>query len=97
MVDAVDLKSTGYFYPCRFKSGLRHHDSLLIARLVSGKRNSRYFFCIQYRTACSFLIKRLQRNATYENIAGWSSQVARRAHNPEVVGSNPTPATKTAV
>ena len=26
-------------------------------------------------------------------IAGWSSQVARRAHNPEVVGSNPAPAT----
>ena len=26
--------------------------------------------------------------------AGWSSQVARRAHNPKVVGSNPTPATK---
>lgn len=26
-------------------------------------------------------------------IAGWSSLVARRAHNPEVVGSNPTPAT----
>ena len=25
--------------------------------------------------------------------AGWSSQVARRAHNPKVVGSNPTPAT----
>lgn len=31
MVDAVDLKSTGYFYPCWFKSGLRHHDSLLVA------------------------------------------------------------------
>jgi hypothetical protein len=28
--------------------------------------------------------------------AGWSSQVARRAHNPEVVGSNPTPATNLA-
>ena len=28
------------------------------------------------------------------NIAGWSSLVARRAHNPEVVGSNPAPATK---
>ena len=27
-------------------------------------------------------------------IAGWSSLVARRAHNPEVVGSNPSPATK---
>jgi hypothetical protein len=26
--------------------------------------------------------------------AGWSSSVARWAHNPEVVGSNPTPATK---
>lgn len=26
--------------------------------------------------------------------AGWSSQEARRAHNPEVVGSNPTPATR---
>ena len=25
--------------------------------------------------------------------AGWSSLEARRAHNPEVVGSNPTPAT----
>ena len=26
------------------------------------------------------------------NSAGWSSQVARRAHNPKVVGSNPAPA-----
>ena len=29
--------------------------------------------------------------------AGWSSLVARRAHNPKVVGSNPTPATKKAL
>jgi hypothetical protein len=29
----------------------------------------------------------------YYHFAGWSSLVARRAHNPEVVGSNPTPAT----
>ena len=27
-------------------------------------------------------------------IAGWSSLEARRAHNPKVVGSNPTPATQ---
>ncbi len=27
-------------------------------------------------------------------IAGWSSLVARWAHNPKVVGSNPAPATK---
>ena len=26
--------------------------------------------------------------------AGWSSSVARRAHNPKVIGSNPVPATK---
>jgi hypothetical protein len=26
-------------------------------------------------------------------IAGWSSPVARRAHNPKVTGSNPVPAT----
>lgn len=26
--------------------------------------------------------------------AGWSSSVARRAHNPEVAGSNPVPATE---
>jgi hypothetical protein len=29
-----------------------------------------------------------------ENDAGWSSQVARWAHNPKVAGSNPVPATK---
>jgi hypothetical protein len=29
-----------------------------------------------------------------EIIAGWSSTVARRAHNPKVAGSNPVPATK---
>ena len=29
-----------------------------------------------------------------ENVAGWSSSEARRAHNPKVVGSNPTPATR---
>ena len=27
------------------------------------------------------------------SVAGWSSPVARRAHNPKVVGSNPAPAT----
>ena len=31
------------------------------------------------------------------NSAGWSSPVARQAHNLKVVGSNPTPATKTQI
>ncbi len=30
---------------------------------------------------------------TQSTVAGWSSPVARRAHNPKVVGSNPAPAT----
>src|ERR1019366_8648236 len=30
----------------------------------------------------------------YDGIAGWSSLVARWAHNPKVEGSNPSPATK---
>ena len=34
------------------------------------------------------------KNFIAEFNAGWSSSVARRAHNPEVVGSNPAPATK---
>ena len=33
------------------------------------------------------------RSFRYHSFAGWSSLVARRAHNPKVVGSNPTPAT----
>ena len=38
---------------------------------------------------------RLQESCKSRSIngAGWSSLVARRAHNPKVVGSNPTPAT----
>ena len=32
-------------------------------------------------------------NESQFNIAEWSSLVARRAHNPKVVGSNPAPAT----
>ena len=31
--------------------------------------------------------------AKFSVVAGWSSLVARRAHNPKVVGSNPAPAT----
>lgn len=39
-----------------------------------------------------FLIYRM--DASRHHNAGWSSLVARRAHNPEVIGSNPVPATK---
>ena len=41
------------------------------------------------------LVHRLTHGSTerYIRDAGWSSPVARWAHNPKVVGSNPTPAT----
>src|SRR4249919_820103 len=35
-----------------------------------------------------------ERERIAEGDAGWSSSVARWAHNPEVTGSNPVPATK---
>ena len=35
----------------------------------------------------------VRRAAAFVFIAGWSSPVARQAHNLKVVGSNPTPAT----
>ena len=40
-------------------------------------------------------VLRLQKSGKSRNIndAGWSSLVARRAHNPKVVSSNLTPAT----
>ena len=34
------------------------------------------------------------RRHNYDVSAGWSSLVARRAHNPKVAGSNPAPATQ---
>ena len=41
----------------------------------------------------SNLVKSLVRWYYSAAIAGWSSPVARRAHNPKVAGSNPAPAT----
>jgi hypothetical protein len=54
------------------------------------------FFCgVQFRF--TFGLGAVEFDGTacirYYVYAGWSSLVARRAHNPEVVGSNPTPAT----
>ena len=41
------------------------------------------------------VVKFIQLSIKYIIIAGWSSPVARQAHNLKVVGSNPTPATNT--
>ncbi len=37
-------------------------------------------------------IQKLDANRFIFTVAGWSSPVARRAHNPKVAGSNPVPA-----
>ena len=42
---------------------------------------------------CSNALIALKGAVTESIDAGWSSLVARRAHNPKVVGSNPAPAT----
>ena len=41
----------------------------------------------------AFNAMRCNKGRQSEFDAGWSSLVARRAHNPKVVGSNPAPAT----
>ena len=87
LVDAQDLKSCGSQIPCRFKSGLRHQYWRNTQVWLKGpvlktgrSETARGFESLFLRQLVFF-------------IAGWSSLVARWAHNPKVVGSNPTPAT----
>ena len=47
--------------------------------------------CLTIKEVCGILIKPQEKGT---HIAEWSSPVARRAHNPKVVGSNPASATK---
>ena len=89
MVDAQDLKSCGSQIPCRFKSGLRHHNYFFgeIPKwlkgpvLKTGRSGNRRGGSNPSFSAIRFYI------------AEWSSLVARWAHNPKVVGSNPASAT----
>ena len=88
LVDAQDLKSCECKSSCRFDSGLGHHYFWRNTQvwlkgpvLKTGRSRNRR------RGSNPFS------SATFINIAGWSNLVARWAHNPEVVGSNPAPAT----
>ena len=69
---------------CRFKSGLRHHMEEYPSLVEGTGLENREVV----RAAQGFESLFLR-----HYIAGWSSSVARRAHNPEVGGSNPSPAT----
>jgi len=55
----------------------------IISRPLSGRRHTRLF---------SFRAKKAK-SLVKEHFAGWSSPVARQAHNLKVAGSNPAPAT----
>src|SRR6516225_1442438 len=46
------------------------------------------------RAAATICVGRREFIKLKDTDAGWSSSVARWAHNPEVAGSNPAPATK---
>ena len=86
LVDAQDLKSCGSQIPCRFKSGLRHHFYWRSTQVwLKGPVLKTGRSCKRRRGSNPF--------SSASNIAGWSSLVARWAHNPKVRGSNPLPAT----
>ena len=69
----------------RVRSSLRRSSSgIVTSPRFSGLRKR-----LSRRSARSF---RSGRCYNPRCVAGWSSQVARRAHNPEVAGSNPAPA-----
>ena len=90
-VDAQDLKSCELNHSCRFKSGLGHH--ILIINYVMQEYPS-WLKGLVLKTSRSR--KRRRGSNPFSCaiiIAGQSSLVARRAHNPEAVGSNPAPAT----
>ena len=54
-----------------------------------------WYRCAAVSAVCGLAIWRVRRRVgtLMHIIAGWSSSVARWAHNPEVAGSNPVPAT----
>ena len=85
LVDAQDLKSCENQPSCRFKSGLRHQILEEYPSLVEGTGLENREVVQAAQGFESLLLR--------HDIAGWSSLVARWAHNPKVRGSNPLPAT----
>jgi hypothetical protein len=59
--------------------------------LPSAKVRRKGTFCLRQKSGAK--VRNILPSQKFDN-AGWSSPVARQAHNLKVVGSNPTPATK---
>ena len=89
LVDARDLKSLGNQIPCRFKSGLRHQVEKYPSLVEGTGLENR-----EVGNGAGVRIPLSPPLIIFMNIAEWSSSVARWAHNPKVVGSNPASATK---
>ena len=75
--------------------------SCLFASIAVGVAVVLNRFELRRTAATGYNARGLHYNETYnrisinlDNDAGWSSLEARWAHNPEVAGSNPAPATK---
>ena len=81
MADARDLKSRDPYRSYRFDPGPRHHSE-------SG------LIFLDDKYASDFLCQKPDLNLIKFRYRGVEQLAARRAHNPEVVGSNPFPATK---
>ena len=97
LVDAQDLKSCENQPSCRFKSGLRHHLKISLLVFLIGLRRSTQVWLKGPVLKTGRSRKRRRGSNPFFSaiyyIAGWSSLVARWAHNPKVRGSNPLPAT----
>ena len=79
----------GYFSAARFES------STPVSLLTKIKPRGRFFVKQRLDIFCQKRLTAIPPFCIVTNSdAGWSSMVARRAHNPKVVGSNPAPATK---
>ena len=64
---------------------------------LSSKYLAEPFFCFIFavtKAEYSHRINDISRDGAVGSSSGWSSPVARRAHNPKVGGSSPPPATK---
>ena len=62
-------------------------------KIISNEKNNKKLLTKQMNS--TIIIKRLERGA--KKYRGVEQSVARRAHNPEVVGSSPSPATTSGV
>ena len=109
-VCARSRSSFEHFFPDRlYFGGIFGKKCSKVASAVRGRRqtqplglsvcvccvNCHDLVCLRRRRSVIFSLADFAcKQSVNTYIAGWSSLVARRAHNPKVVGSNPAPATK---